>query len=182
MLNKTSLFQKHKGFLGFLVRFFGVYLLLTLLYQGWLYGRTDVDPITRMVGQSATVLLQWTGFEARLVPAPTRMYDRLFFEGNYVARIIEGCNAVSIMILFVAFVVAFYSTWRRTLLFCIIGILIIHLLNIIRIGLLAYLLKEYPQHEHFLHGTVFPLFIYSVVFSLWILWVQRLSGFNHGKK
>ena len=31
--------------------------------------------------------------------------------------------------------------------------------------------------EEVLHGTLFPLFIYGVVFVLWILWVTKYSGY-----
>jgi exosortase family protein XrtF len=66
--------------------------------------------------------------------------------------------------------------WLRTVSYIGLGCIIIHLLNVIRIALLAMALYAYPQYEHLLHGVVFPLFIYSVVFVLWVLWVQKFSG------
>ncbi|MNY08272.1 hypothetical protein D3C86_1411170 [compost metagenome] len=86
---------------------------------------------------------------------------------------------MSVMILFVAFVIAFKGKWKHTVLFVLAGILIIHVLNILRIALLAIALYHYPQYEHVLHGVIFPLFIYGVVFGLWVLWVQKYS--SHAK-
>jgi exosortase family protein XrtF len=80
------------------------------------------------------------------------------------------------MILFAAFIVAFSSTFKRTSLFIVGGLLVIHVLNIIRIALLSLGFYYYPEHKAILHDIVFPLFIYGVVFLLWIIWVTKLSG------
>jgi exosortase family protein XrtF len=48
-------------------------------------------------------------------------------------------------------------------------------LNVIRIALIAIALYHYPEQEHLLHGVVFPLFIYGVVFLLWVIWVNKFS-------
>ena len=83
-----------------------------------------------------------------------------------------------LIILFAAFVFAFSSSVKRTFLYIIFGSVLIYILNIIRIALLTYSLYYYPQYEEFLHGTIFPLFIYGIVFLLWVGWVLKLSGKN----
>jgi exosortase family protein XrtF len=50
-------------------------------------------------------------------------------------------------------------------------------LNIGRIALLCIALYDFPQMEHILHGVIFPLVIYGVVFLLWVIWVNKYS--NH---
>lgn len=92
-----------------------------------------------------------------------------------LTRIVEGCNALSVMILFVAFIIAFSGKWVVTFLYMISGIFIIHFLNVIRIALLCVLIQKYPQNQEFLHSVVFPLFIYGVVFGLWVVWVNQFS-------
>ena len=84
------------------------------------------------------------------------------------------------MILFAAFVVAFTGKWLRTLVFIVLGSAIIHLLNIVRIVLLSIALLNYPEQENLLHGVVFPLFIYGVVFGLWVVWVNKYSNYASG--
>jgi exosortase family protein XrtF len=81
------------------------------------------------------------------------------------------------VILFAAFIFAFSNRWKKTGLYIVIGILIIHVLNIIRIALLTYALYYYPAYEELLHGTIFPLFIYGLVFLLWIFWITKFSGY-----
>jgi len=81
------------------------------------------------------------------------------------------------MILFAAFIFAFSSGWKKTFLYIVVGIILIHILNVIRIVLLTMAIDRYPEQEHVLHGVIFPLFIYGVVFLLWVLWVQKFSGY-----
>ena len=57
---------------------------------------------------------------------------KLYYHGKWVARIIEGCNALNVMILFVAFVVAFSGKWKSTLLFIVFGIVVISFVSSFR--------------------------------------------------
>jgi exosortase family protein XrtF len=82
------------------------------------------------------------------------------------------------MILFAAFIFAFSNRLIKTFLFIITGLFLIYLLNITRIALLSYALYYYPTYEELLHGTIFPLFIYGIVFLLWIVWVTQFSGYD----
>jgi exosortase family protein XrtF len=99
-----------------------------------------------------------------------------------VARIVEGCNAISVIILFIAFVIAFKGDFKKTVLFVLAGSILIHLLNVVRIALIAIALYHYPQHEHLLHGVIFPLIIYGIVFLLWVIWVNQFSSYATEKK
>ncbi len=165
----------------FLLKFFGTYLLLALVYHGYLsqFDEDKPDGITQFVAQQTHSLLQLFGRNSAIAVHETEPCVKLFLDNIYLARIIEGCNAVSVMILFVAFVIAFKGKLKTTLLYIVAGIAIIHILNILRIALLVIALKNYPEYEHLLHGVIFPLFIYGVVFLLWVLWVQKFS--DHAK-
>jgi exosortase family protein XrtF len=80
---------------------------------------------------------------------------------------IEGCNAISIIILFSAFCCFFYGKNKGNFFF-ILGAIVIYILNVIRIALLSVLFIA-TQKEGLLHGVLFPLFIYGVVFVLWLI-------------
>jgi len=95
----------------------------------------------------------------------------LLVNGKFVARIIEGCNAASIIILFVSFMLAFFGNLKPTLLYILAGSVIIYVTNIFRIGLMAVGIYEFPQYAHFLHTIAFPLVIYGSVFLLWVVWI-----------
>lgn len=105
---------------------------------------------------------------------------KLIVGDNYTARVIEGCNSVSIIILFLAFIIAFSGKLKATFLYGLIGSLLIYVINILRIILLSLLLYKYPQYQESLHLLVFPAIIYGFVFFLWIIWVRYFS--NHKKR
>ena len=174
-------FQRYRPFFIFLLKFFVTYGILTFCYQIYLKGfnsRTfEIDGITKFVAYQTENFLQFIGQDALTIPHLSQVCMKLFLNGKYIARVVEGCNAMSVMILFVAFVIAFKGKLKHTLLFLTAGILIIHLLNVVRISLLAIAIFHYPEYEHILHGVIFPAFIYGVVFGLWVIWVQKYSSY-----
>lgn len=170
--------RQFRPFLIFLVRFFLAYIILTVAYQYYLREVNNPllpDDITTMVTKQTITMIEWMGNESSSTIHPDEPSHRLLVNGKYVVRIIEGCNAVSVFILFAAFIIAFRGKLKHTVLYILGGVIIIHILNIIRIALLSIALLYYPQHEHLLHGILFPLFIYGVVFALWVVWVNKYS-------
>ncbi len=168
-----------KPFLIFIGTFFSVYIVLTLLYKLYLNSFTlkEVDGITKVVGSHVQSLMLFFNSDIKIVQSIHESCLDVCYNNKYVIRIIEGCNAVSVIILFVSFVIAFSGKFKSTLLFILFGILLIYVLNVIRIALLTVLLFNYPQHLHFIHGVLFPLIIYGVVFALWVIWVSKFSKY-----
>lgn len=167
----------YRPFLIFLTKFFLTYLVLSLIYQGFLsrFDNNSVDSITKFVAQNTEQLFGlFTAdfFTKEGLGAP---YMMMFYKSRYIARMIEGCNAISIIILFVSFVVSFSGKLKSTLVFIFLGSFIVYVLNVIRIGLLCMALYWFPEQESVLHDVVFPLFIYGVVFILWVVWVNKFS-------
>lgn len=175
-----------KPFLLFLAKFACSYLVLIILYQSYLNQydaqKMEVDGITQVVANQSKGLLSVFDNTTEIHPNPNQPEVKFYYKGQWVARIIEGCNAASVAILFVSFVIAFKGKWKQTLLFILGGILIIHVFNIIRIALLAMAIFHYPQYEDLLHGVVFPLLIYGLVFALWVIWVNKFSFYAKKNK
>jgi exosortase family protein XrtF len=175
-----SLFKKNKPFFMFLLKFGGTYFVLSVVY--WLYlSQYDVtafepDGVTHLVARQSSALANFFGADTYIKPHESEGSYRFFVNGRHLSRIVEGCNAVSVMILFVAFIVAFSSTLKRTSLYILAGLIIIHILNIIRIALLNIALYHYKEYGPLLHDIIFPLFIYGVVVVLWIGWVLKFRG------
>jgi len=175
----NSLLLQYKPFLLFLGKFLLTYFVLALLYQTYLNrfdsAANQVDSFTQMVANQTQTLLTLFDNDALIESHPTEPSVKIIYNGKYVSRIIEGCNALSVMILFVAFIVAFTGKFKRTIVFILFGLLLIHLLNVVRIALLSVALYHYPQYEHLLHAVIFPLIIYGIVFLLWVIWVNKFS-------
>lgn len=174
-------FVKYKPFLLFLGKFLLAYAVLTFLYQCYLsqYDKAafEVDGFTKSVASQTESLICLFNKNVAIAPHEAESSIKLFYENKFVARVVEGCNGLSVIILFAAFIIAFTGKWKTTVLYILGGSLLIHILNIIRIAILGAVLYEFPQQEDFLHGVVFPLFIYGVVFILWVIWVNKFSSY-----
>ncbi|WP_338407447.1 exosortase family protein XrtF [uncultured Flavobacterium sp.] len=172
-------FITYKPFLLFLGKFLLTYLLLTFIYESYLgqfnVQKFEVDDLTELVAKQAKDVLLVFNQDAFIVPNTREPAVNFFFNEKQMARIIEGCNALSVIILFSSFIIAFSGKARTTILYIIGGSLLIHILNVIRISALCVLMYYFPKQQHFLHGVVFPLFIYGVVFLLWIIWANKFS-------
>lgn len=168
-----------KPFLLFIGTFFLTYIVLTFIYKFYLnsYSSDKVDGITKNVADAVEYLMRLFNANIRNVENPNYPEIGVYYRENFTVRIIEGCNAVSILILFVSFIIAFSGKFKTTLLYILSGTIFIYILNIIRIVFLIVLLYNYPQYTHFLHGVLFPLIIYGLVFVLWIVWVSKFSKY-----
>ncbi|RVT74361.1 exosortase family protein XrtF [Flavobacterium sufflavum] len=167
----------YRPFLIFLAKFFLTYLVLSLIYQGYLsrFDEDSVDALTKFVAGNTEQLLALFNIDFYVREISKASYVMLYYNQQAIARMIEGCNAISVIILFVSFVVSFSGKLKPTLLFILGGSVFIYILNVIRIALLCSALYWFPLQETVLHEIVFPLFIYGAVFILWVVWVNKFS-------
>ena len=154
-------------------------MVLTIIYQYYLnqfdIKNNEVDGFTKLVSTQVEQLLLLFNGDAHIELHPSQPCYKFFYNGKYVSRIIEGCNALSVIILFISFVIAFSGKLKNTIYFIISGSIIIHVLNITRIALLMVAFYNFPEANFILHDILFPLVIYGVVFILWIIWVNKFS-------
>lgn len=178
-LNLKKYFTLYKPFLLFLAYFFGTYILLTFCYRFFLNGFENgkVDTVTRWVAQNTEAVLSWFYQSVRVVEGRKEPFFVIYLQNQGLARVVEGCNGISVIILFISFIVAFSGSLKNTLLFIFGGSLIIYVLNIFRIVVLTVLMYYFPKLQHVLHGVFFPLIIYGVVFILWVIWVNKFSKY-----
>lgn len=178
--------KQYRPFFVFLLKFFAVYAGLTILYKLYLnqFDKHQVDGITQFVANQTQQLLSLFNYPVYLLPHEEQASVKFFLNAIYTVRIVEGCNAMSVMILFVAFIIAFSGKIKPTVFYILGGIVIIHVMNIIRIAMLTVLLQKYPEYQHALHGVIFPLVIYGLVFLLWVIWVNKFSFYasKHSQK
>lgn len=159
--------------LKILLRFVVIYIVLVLLYQFYLnsYENEVVDPFTRWVAVQVKWLQDVLGFPTVLIDH-LKLHSVLFqTEGKITTRMVEGCNVISVVILFAAFIFAFYKG-AKTFLFVFGGIVLLHFLNVSRIALLNIIFLKYPAYEKVGHDYIFPAIIYGGVIILWLIWIQ----------
>jgi exosortase family protein XrtF len=166
-----------KPSLLFLARFLAVYFVGNVLYGIYIESFGDrPDPVTRWVTSNTSGLLNSLGgttFVTDNSAAPT-----VFIHNNKVTAlsVYEGCNGINVMIVFVAFLVAFGGPKKTLAWFLPAGLLIIHGFNLLRIGILYYVSQYMEQYFYFFHKYLFTAVLYAAVFGLWAIWVLRLNN------
>lgn len=139
------------------------------------------DYMTHIVAQQSADLLQTLGYEAQVLPHPDEASMKLFINEKYVARVIEGCNSVSVIILFMAFILAFSGRFKTTIIYLLAGSVLIYVVNLFRVVILSVGLYHYPWRKDILHTVIFPAIIYGMVCLLWVVWVNRFSKIASNK-
>jgi len=87
--------------------------------------------------------------------------------------VIEGCNGLSVMILFLAFVLAFGPWSSRKGKFVVWGLLAIHAFNVIRVAVLALIIHHSDGSWYSVQKNLFTGSIYLLVLVLWVLWTRQ---------
>lgn len=177
-----ELIAKYKSVIKFILTFLLVYITLSVSYKLYLDysdGSTYYpDFITNLVAKQSESVLHTLGYDASIKRHPDEASMQLIINGKYVARVVEGCNSISVIILFISFVLAFAGKFKTTFLFMVSGSVLIYAVNLIRIVILSIGLYHYPWRREVLHTVIFPLIIYGMVFLLWMFWVNRFSKLN----
>jgi len=176
--------KKHKNVVIFLIRFFATYFILFALYASYLQqsqqreGAFKTASLTTMVADQTVVLLDFLDYNSGAYQHKKELSVKLLVKGKYTARVIEGCNSLSIIILFIAFIIAFAGPLKVTIIYSLVGSMCIYFINIGRIAFLAIMIYEHPYQQEFLHNLIFPAIIYGTVFLLWVLWVHKFSNYK----
>lgn len=174
-----SLLKQYKPVIKFIATFLLVYGVLSLAYSYYLdVSKGTVyypDYVTNLVANQSEILLDSFGYDSQVLPHPDEPSMKLLVNGKYIARVIEGCNGTSVIILFIAFVVAFAGKAKTTFFYVLSGSVLIYTVNLFRIVILAIGLYHYPWRKEILHSVIFPGMIYGMVFLLWMFWVNRFS-------
>ncbi|WP_405606625.1 exosortase family protein XrtF [Polaribacter sp. Asnod1-A03] len=176
--------KKHKNIIIFLIKFFVTYFLLVAIYNGYLQksqkkqGVYNTSSITSLVANQTVTVLSIFNYNVEAIQHDKELSVKLIIEGKYTARVIEGCNSISLIILFIAFIVAFAGSLKVTFLYSIFGSIVIYVINVLRIAFLTVMIYKYPAKVEILHGVVFPAIIYGTVFLLWVIWVNKFSNYK----
>ncbi|HBV16973.1 exosortase family protein XrtF [Chryseobacterium carnipullorum] len=162
-----------KPVLNILLRFIVIYLVLLFAYQFYLNVSKagGLDPFSRIIADQVASIQKALGF-------PTLLYDDIkneqvwfYVKKNYVTRMVEGCNAISVMILFIAFVFAFYKG-LKTFIYALAGIVMLYIMNLLRIVGLNIVMSDYEEYGKMFHDFIFPAVIYGTVVVLWLVWIK----------
>ena len=175
-----ELIKKYKSVIRFIITFLSVYILLSVAYKLYLEysdgSKYYPDYITNTVAKQSKELLEAVGYETVAEPHLDEPSIKLIIQNKLIARIVEGCNSISVIILFMSFIFAFSGKLKITFFYLLAGSTLIYVVNLIRIVFLTIALYHYPWRQEVLHQIIFPAIIYGMVFVLWMFWVNRFSN------
>lgn len=171
-----ELLRKYKSVIRFILTFIGSYLVLFFAYQMYLKYASSTqyypDIATHLVALQSESVIHSFGYDVTIEPNKREPAMNIVQSGRVIARVVEGCNAISVMLLFVAFILAFFNGKKKTFLFILGGLALIYGMNVLRIALLTVGIIKYPEYTELMHGTIFPAVIYGTVFLLWLGWIN----------
>ncbi len=104
----------------------------------------------------------------------------LLDSGNYRGIWIgDECNGFKLFSIFSIFILAFPGKKVHKLWYIPLGLVVIHLANVIRVMALVLINNHYPQYLDFNHLYTFTIFVYAIIFLLWYIWAKKQ---NSGKE
>ncbi len=149
-----------------------LYISWFLLYELLLKPFTKIDEklISIIITQAAFVLRLF-GYKIYQQQEEANM-QLMGIDGAHPIWIGSPCNAMTLFAFFTLFVLAFPGNTKRKLWFIPLGIIIIHIVNLIRVMALTLINYYNPKYLDFNHTYTFTIFVYVIIFSLWMWWVN----------
>lgn len=87
----------------------------------------------------------------------------------------RSCSGVKQIMQFVILMICFRGPWIKKLWFIPMGIVLVHLTNILRIVGTGIFSMNHPTWMKFMHDNVLRWLFYLVICGLWLWWVKKIA-------
>lgn len=135
-------------------------------------GRLDAW-LNERVAAHAAQLISLTGYEGATAPGAAQTLIRI--GGKDMVGVGNPCNGLELFVLYAGFILCFPGPGKHKAWYIPAGILVIHLVNVIRALALAFIQLKAPEHLDFNHHYTFTVVVYAFIFLLWVIWANRFS-------
>lgn len=124
-----------------------------------------VEPYTAFIAQEAAVVLRWFGVEAQAV-------GMTLSSPRFSVAIFHGCNGLEASIVLFSGILAFPSRWRWKAFGVVFGLLVIHVVNLVRV--LSLFVLGMVKREWFsaFHNVIWQVVIVVLAVALLVVWAQ----------
>ena len=151
-----------------------LYLGWLTLYEFWIHPAGIIDKLvidnTLHISQK---ILGAMGYVSE------RSGNRLLkIQGTPGLFIGDSCNGISLFSLYSIFIIAFPGKILSKIIFVLLGILVIHVLNVVRVITLAVIETYSYEWTEFNHTYTFTILIYAFIFFMWLFWINKFSGMH----
>jgi exosortase/archaeosortase family protein len=182
---KTAIQQIPAPVKTFLWRALAIFIVWELVYSFFLIPDRIIDrPLSMFVGNSTASFIG-------LIKHTDLVYCKdisttIFQEGNSILSdkatifigtkrligIADGCNGLSLFVLFIGFIIAYPGKIYLKMMYSIVGVIFITFLNVSRCTGLALVNNSYPHLTDFAHHYVFKIITYLAIFYMWYGFVK----------
>lgn len=152
------------------------YLVWYIAYQYFLKDFTLLDEyLIHSMVVATEGALRAMGFALYEVTSPDLRWQVGIANSVGMLEIGAPCDGLVLFALFAAFVLAFPGPAKRKLWFIPVGIVAIHVANLIRVISLVILNYYRPSALSFNHDYTWTVLVYGFIFWLWYVWTEKLS-------
>ena len=149
-----------------------LYIAWFLLYELVIKPYTTIDEkLIGLIINQAAFVLRLFGYKTYQDREDQGM-QLMGIDGAHPVWIGSPCNAMTLFAFFALFVLAFPGNVKNKLWFIPTGIILIHIANLLRVMGLALINYYAPEYLDFNHTYTFTIFVYAIIFSLWMWWVN----------
>ena len=170
----------------FLLKVFALFLFWKIAYGFFLGPSRIIDNyLTSKVGKDVVWVLKNGTKDAGFTSNETLKEDlfegqlrksyvtQIKYKGVNLIHIADGCNGLELFILYAGFIVAIPSPIKRKIIFAIFGVLLIHIVNILRCIGLVFIAINWRDQFEFAHHYLFKFTIYAIIFFLWAKFIDN---------
>ncbi len=108
----------------------------------------------------------------------TMPLDNIYFRDDNVVSIEDPCNGLELFVLYAGFIICMPALIQRKVIFIVGGILLIHVINVLRCAGITYVTLYYPGNADFAHHYVFTFIVYAFIMGLWLIFSKKLNLVN----
>ena len=100
---------------------------------------------------------------------PKNFKDTVFINNQKLIGIADGCNAFELQILYLGILLCMQQLSRKTFWYCIIGVPVISICNILRCSIIGWLnISRHLDLSIFAHHYLFKMLMYTSIFFAWV--------------
>lgn len=103
----------------------------------------------------------------------TTIKQTMYWPNQGYIAINHGCSGLKQILQIGLLLMVFPGPWKHKLWYIPMGMVIVHLTNLFRIIGLGEVLVHFPEYWQFSHDNLFRPFFYVVIFTLWVIWVEK---------
>jgi len=159
-----------KGFRDFIIRFLSTLIILTLIYEAYLWfteQQRELDWVTYKVSELSHALATALGV-ANCEFSCFMDGCRIGVEGRMI-NVIEGCNGLMLALVYASYIVGSGGVNTSSLVQVFVGIIVVQFFNVLRIGMLVVLQDIGGDAYFYFVKYIFNALIYLSILFLWIL-------------